>query len=118
MQDSEEDWCKESGTMSSIFQNAFIALAATHAASADYGLFSELSILSKARQFKTYNYDGTPTSFYVRELPPHEFYWLDASLPGHESFPLFRRAWVFQERMLCPRILSFQKEELVWECFE
>jgi hypothetical protein len=44
--------------MSSIFQNAFISLAATHAANADDGLFSELPITSKAREFKTYNWDG------------------------------------------------------------
>jgi hypothetical protein len=35
-----------------------------------------------------------------------------------KSFPLFRRAWLFQERIFSPRILNFQKEELVWECFE
>jgi hypothetical protein len=44
--------------MSSIFQNAFISLAATHAANADDGLFSELPITSKAREFKTYNWGG------------------------------------------------------------
>jgi hypothetical protein len=44
--------------MGSIFQNAFISLAATHAANADDGLFSEFPIKPKAREFKTYNWDG------------------------------------------------------------
>jgi hypothetical protein len=44
--------------MSSIFQNAFISLAATHAANVDDGLFNELPITSKAREFKTYNWGG------------------------------------------------------------
>jgi heterokaryon incompatibility protein (HET) len=87
MQDSKEDWCRESGAMSSIFQKAFITLAATHAASADYGLFSELLISSMPREFKTYDCNGLPTSFYERELP-HEFDWLDATLPGQEKFSL------------------------------
>jgi hypothetical protein len=119
VQDSEEDWRRESGTMSSVFQNAFITLAATHATSANCGLFSKQSISSRARAFKSYDCNGIPSSFFIRTLPPHDFDWLDATLPGYEeSFPLFRRAWVFQERLLSSSILNFQKEELIWECSE
>jgi hypothetical protein len=33
-------------------------------------------------------------------------------------FPLLLRAWVFQERLLAPRVVYFSQNELVWECVE
>ncbi|CAH0024514.1 unnamed protein product [Clonostachys rhizophaga] len=33
-----------------------------------------------------------------------------------EQAPLNRRSWVFQERLLSPRVLHFDKDQLVWEC--
>jgi hypothetical protein len=35
-----------------------------------------------------------------------------------EPSPLFKRAWTFQERLLAPRVLSFTRCELLWECRE
>lgn len=32
--------------------------------------------------------------------------------------PLLQRGWVFQERMLAPRVMHFLKDQIVWECFE
>jgi hypothetical protein len=34
------------------------------------------------------------------------------------QFPLFKRAWVYQERLLAPRVLHFGRQELFWECLE
>lgn len=31
-------------------------------------------------------------------------------------FPLLTRAWVFQERLLSPRVIHFSHNELIWEC--
>ena len=31
-------------------------------------------------------------------------------------WPLFTRAWVFQERLLSARVIHFEKNELLWEC--
>jgi hypothetical protein len=36
--------------------------------------------------------------------------------PG--SFPLLSRGWVFQERLLSPRILHLEDVEMAWECNE
>jgi hypothetical protein len=33
-------------------------------------------------------------------------------------FPLLSRGWVFQERLLAPRVLHFGRQELWWECLE
>jgi hypothetical protein len=34
------------------------------------------------------------------------------------SSKLLRRGWVFQERILAPRILHFAEKQIFWECFE
>jgi hypothetical protein len=34
------------------------------------------------------------------------------------DLPLLRRGWVFQERLLSPRMLHFANGELIWECLE
>jgi hypothetical protein len=34
------------------------------------------------------------------------------------QFPLLKRGWVFQERLLAPRVLHFGPQELWWECLE
>lgn len=39
--------------------------------------------------------------------------------PREEKFdycPLLRRAWVFQERLLSPRVIHFAECQLIWEC--
>jgi hypothetical protein len=36
----------------------------------------------------------------------------------HGIFPLLRRGWVYQERLLSPRVLHFTSHELYWECRE
>ncbi|KAF4420111.1 HET-domain-containing [Fusarium acutatum] len=37
---------------------------------------------------------------------------------GPDEGPLTDRGWVFQERILSPRVLHFTKTQVVWECFE
>src|SRR4051812_17060134 len=32
------------------------------------------------------------------------------------NFPLFTRGWVYQERLLCPRLVQFSNREVRWEC--
>lgn len=34
----------------------------------------------------------------------------------YNLWPLFNRAWVFQERILSPRLIYLAKEQLYWEC--
>jgi hypothetical protein len=36
----------------------------------------------------------------------------------HARFPLFRCGWVYEERLLSPRVILFTREELIWECSE
>ncbi|KAK1708530.1 heterokaryon incompatibility protein-domain-containing protein [Colletotrichum lupini] len=48
---------------------------------------------------------------------PHQSYFAHSdSNPG--NFPLLNRGWVFQERLLSPRILHLGDVEMAWECNE
>lgn len=46
------------------------------------------------------------------------FYLTDIGLcwDRFEQAPLNCRSWVLQERLLSPRVLHFDKDQLVWEC--
>lgn len=40
----------------------------------------------------------------------------DLAICGYRTAPLASRAWALQERLLSPRILTFGKEQIFWEC--
>ncbi|KAI8711937.1 HET domain-containing protein [Fusarium sp. LHS14.1] len=43
-------------------------------------------------------------------------YWSPTS--HKEEWPILSRAWVFQERLLCPRNIYYGHSRLIWECCE
>ena len=54
-----------------------------------------------------------------RGIPPGSYYCL--SNVWEECLakaPLNERAWVFQERLLAPRVLNFSTEQIFWECMQ
>jgi hypothetical protein len=96
--------------MSSIYQNSYITIAATKSTDDEGGCFSQASPL---------NLDYKPSTagqLYVREKLVH---W---NTLGHSdllrAYPLLTRGWVYQERLLSPRVLHFTQKELVWECLQ
>ncbi|KAI0966028.1 heterokaryon incompatibility protein-domain-containing protein [Xylaria arbuscula] len=112
IQDSEDDWRAESSRMADIYENAHITLAATKSGSGAGGCFSIASPECKAHELRCDDDDGTPHSIYVRRNL-HDDYKI-----GTNNNLLLRRGWVFQERLLSPRILHFSAQELYWECME
>ncbi|KAH7044651.1 heterokaryon incompatibility protein-domain-containing protein [Macrophomina phaseolina] len=112
IQDSKEDWELESAKMSSIYENAYLTIAATTAPNSDAGIFSarprpaKLKYQSSARS-KEYK-------LCVRGIPAHHH---SKTLPTHPpSGPLRTRAWALQEHVLCSRILHYTHHELLFEC--
>ncbi|KAI1300819.1 heterokaryon incompatibility protein-domain-containing protein [Xylaria venustula] len=112
IQDSEADWRAESSRMADIYENAHITLAATKSGSGAGGCFSIALPERKAYELRCDDDDGTPHSIYVRRNL-HDDYNV-----GPNNNPLLRRGWVFQERLLSPRVLHFGAQELYWECME
>lgn len=106
VQDSAEDWDKESKEMARVYSSALFTIAASRARGAADGCFSKPDARFRGEQITAYRRDGSTFPVWVR----HRI--------KHKSWPLLERGWVFQERLLSRRIIHFSDEELVWECRE
>ena len=88
--------------MANIYANSTLTIAATASSGPHEGLF-RLAAPDRI---------GWPISKF-----PH----IHARQPlqlGSQGLPLLGRGWVFQERLLSPRVLHFADHELIWECME
>lgn len=99
VQDSAVDWRMEAASMGSYYGNAYLTIAATMSTSADDGLFQEPFYVTL----------GTATQTWKVRAHRHLQF---------ANSPLFTRGWIFQERLLSPRVVHFACSELVFECCE
>ncbi|KAF2496592.1 HET-domain-containing protein [Lophium mytilinum] len=131
VQDDEEDWQKESVEMWSIFARSTLTLFASGAegqntypvlrSDAD-GLFWKPTPVAQSLTLRPRNagVDKWEVRLRPQLRPLHNLLvpLVPSSLvenPVPHS-PLLRRGWVYQERLLSPRILHFGPDELIWEC--
>jgi hypothetical protein len=114
VQDDEIDWARESAEMSSIYQNSFITIAATKSEDHDGGCFSEMAAKYQAQEVAALESTNQHVQVYSRLRLPHP----DWSGNQGSEFPLLTRGWVYQERLLSPRVLHFLRNEIMWECKE
>ncbi len=115
IQDSPEDWQRESVKISLIYGNSTCNIAATSASNSSGGCFRahDRSTLKPVKF--TFGRDGRrgtedSLSLYITDV-------------GHwwqrfQKEPLNRRAWVVQERLLSTRNIHYERDQLVWECNE
>jgi hypothetical protein len=105
-----KDWHEQSGVMANVYQNAYVTLAAAISTNPLGGCYTRddaLRLYQSKRPIAIVQYsDGTKRDVFGRRMLPHNAY----------SLPLLNRGWVYQERILSPRIIYFVGEELVWEC--
>ncbi len=114
IQDSKEDWLKESVIMGDIYQHAYCNIAATAAPDGRTGCFLERNpLLAQPFRVRIDSYPGPRSNSSVYSLAPQVF-WEQGLLQA----PLLQRAWVVQERTLSPRVIHFGKDQLFWECQE
>jgi hypothetical protein len=106
LQDSTEDWRREGSAMARIYQNSYITLSATRASDASSGCFVDADARYISRTMTFQNSNNEPYSIHTRQKLKH----------AQDPRPLQARGWVFQERMLSPRIVHFLSQELMWEC--
>ena len=111
--------------MAEIFSNAQLTISATRAKGGADGCFSirsqepfEFNHRGERRQIRdnpdiwssfhttARDRDGIVKDLFLRIKPRH----------GVQHDPLLKRAWVFQEQILSPRIVHFASGELYWEC--
>ncbi|KAK2598169.1 hypothetical protein QQS21_005720 [Conoideocrella luteorostrata] len=111
MQQDELDWQHEAGKMGSIYQSAYITLAATASDSATDSFVTPLEnrMCQKTFELPCNPRDDTAGSFSFVIGHPDP----DANV---KNARLNTRGWVLQERLLSRRILHFAKDQIYWEC--
>lgn len=114
VQDSEPDWSAHVGYMASIYENAYLTLAAGASEDDDGGFFAVPQERFARPHLLALELDGVPRNIYVRYSVDHP----DAYWPAREVLPLMQRGWCFQERLLSRRYLCFGSNEIMWECME
>jgi hypothetical protein len=110
VQDSLDDWERESAQMGSVYKNCVLNIAATGDADLGGGLFQTRDPVWV-----------TPAGIRVRHEWHNRNYAIRLSGNIWEEWvtnsPLNKRGWVFQERLLSPRTIHFSTQ-MFWECRE
>lgn len=113
LQDDSSDWDCESHKMASVYQNAFITIAATSSPNSSGGCFSSPGQTYAPKSFQCRTVDGQLFDLYARKSLPHFEY-----MQSKSESSLLKRGWAYQERLLSPRYLHFAESEVIWECNE
>ena len=127
IQDDLADWEIEAAKMGSIYNNALLVIAATASMDGDGGI-----LFPKPSHNRIVGMDQNqlPFEIYIRHMISHiPFTWgpgADENLHSrynqtavvrkYPGYPLFTRAWCFQERLLGTKVLHFTEREIVFEC--
>lgn len=125
LQDSEEDWAKESNQMASIYGGSYSNIAASGASDCNGGCLGprpqtgqHRAVRIVANSPRTEGHVEASDDAPMKIEYPSDFICFSAG-PEWTEFDrssLSRRAWVFQERVLSPRTLHFGLSQLFWEC--
>ncbi|UPL01918.1 hypothetical protein LCI18_012852 [Fusarium solani-melongenae] len=108
-QDSREDWIRESPTMRHVYGFATLNIVAGHSHGPGDGLFNARRPFKFDPIIVRSNWEDNTNADYLL--------WDKGALDGDFEFaPLTQRGWVFQERLLAPRILHFGKRQVYWRC--
>lgn len=112
IQDDPEDWEREAMSMSEIYTQSVITIAASSSPNGDGGCFFPRLNGPTAQLLWTVSNGFPPekVSFRSHQLARYSALVDDA--------PLNKRAWVLQERSLSRRIVHFTTDRLYWECQE
>ena len=124
IQDSPRDLQEQCAVMDLIFENACLTIAATKSTGPEDGLFArehqdrEIKLIQPPQTSLWANGNAYVRNFNHRpDDNRRNQHWETAGfVQGAQArWPLLTRAWVFQERLLSPRIIHFGNE-LTWEC--
>ena len=108
MQDSDEDWNREAPLMRYVYANSACNIIATASDDPKGGPFRHRdpqSLSIGAVNFPSWS--GRSSAYWVFDRT----FW-DRRIMRR---PLHKRGWVFQERLLAPRVLYFTHDQIMWE---
>lgn len=117
IQDSPEDWLKESQEMYVIFSNAMCTIASTASSTPFGGCFRNRNPLGRlplhlTRSQSTSDGDDEPALCVDLASADRE----RRIQEDVEQSPLNQRGWAFQERSLSTRIVHFAENAVIFEC--
>lgn len=117
IQGDEKDWLAQSALMHEVYMHSYCNISATAAADSTKGLF----------------FGRNPSTLWYGEVSVR----LEDDLRGNKGIlirckifdlsfweeivdhaPVNRRSWVFQERLLAPRVIHWCKDQIAFECRE
>ena len=115
VQNDAEDWSRESVKMQTVYGNSYLNIAASSGTDSRSPLFNLSPV---PQQYPAYPVPGSQPIF-IRQQPyrTHEDFGSNY-VPAKHRWPLLDRGWVLQERLLSPRVVYFDTEELKWECMK
>ncbi|KAK1672359.1 heterokaryon incompatibility protein [Colletotrichum godetiae] len=109
-QEHLQDWSHEAPLMHKVYRNSWCNIAAADSRDHTCGLFRE-----RAAEVVPVRYESEQPSVTFGDkgwrIFPADLW--DRDLLGSH---LYTRGWVFQERMLSPRLLQFTNTQLFWDC--
>lgn len=106
IQDSMDDWLRESATMGEIYKHSSLTIAATNAEDGSVGF------LRKRPAEIHCQLQGEGEEILPVYIRPRIDWYCFPEIVG----PLTRRGWVLQERLLSQRILHFGGQQTMWQC--
>ena len=113
IQDSAEDWERESALMSTVYGFSQLTIAASHARDGSEGCFTSRKLSCPAIIQLLTHRNSTATCNYYDGREGAHFRRMEERF---EDLPLTKRAWAFQERVLSPRVIFFNHTEISWLC--
>lgn len=109
IQEDKQDWDEQAPLMHQVYRNSYCNVAASDSAGGGVGPGNGLF------RDRTEAYTGSRTRVDIRGrrwcVVPADMWQKD--LLGQA---LYARGWVFQERMLSPRMLHFTAQQIFWDC--
>lgn len=112
IQDDKDDWRRESSEMCSVYSGGALTIFATDSTDSQGGLFRKPSPFDLSLKVMDGITDGCQWEINVAPDLKN----IQKFLYYPKAFPLFSRAWVYQERLLSSRQLHFGASEIEWKC--
>lgn len=108
IQKDASDWEIEAARMHLYYGHSYLNIAAACARTPSAGFYRRRRINTLSPSIVPVNWHGQQRMCKVIR----DDFWSGELL----SEPLYRRAWVFQERMLSPRTIHFGSQQIFWQC--
>ncbi|KAK4171920.1 heterokaryon incompatibility protein-domain-containing protein [Triangularia setosa] len=109
---AQGDFKTEGQLMHLVYRNSFLNIAAAHAEDGTQGLFKFFDKDTRDgalhKPVKIEEGGEVNGEWYVL---PRDYWWRELL-----DKILYTRGWVFQERMLTPRIVHFSTDQVLWDC--